>query len=309
MEPAAGALATALFEDKEETEAVVLANENAGPELLRDAHAGFLAAPIPGSSLKLLTRSRNFPETSKCASFSKIGLRLHLELLASPDLPLRQMAPRSNSLEDAEYARLRENSEQPDFSYSFGARVSASTNFGLTLRSGVNFSQLNERLRYLTETEERFTIINIIGPGGNITGVDTVYETIHREHTVLNRYRTIDIPVLAGYEFPVKRWLFSAHGGVFINMLFRQQGSMYLPEGDMPSSFAALEQEGAPAFNSRLGVGWYAGAGIAYKVRHNLQIMAEPYLRAWPGSFTNAQFPTRQSYLHSGLALGLRYQI
>ncbi len=270
----------------------------------------FPSAPIPTrSDFRLLTRTRNFPEASKCATFGKIGLRLHVELTASPDLAMRQLEPRGSTSEDAAYAQMRERSEQPDFSYSFGARIAASTRFGLTLRSGFNYTQINERLRYVTETEERFTIINIIGPGGQITGVDTLYETIHREHTIQNRYRSIDIPVLAGYEFPVNRWLLSAHGGILINMLFRQQGSMYLPEGEMPVSFASLEQEGTPAFRNRLGIGWYAGAGVAFKIRHNLQIMAEPHLRAYPKSFTTAQFATKQSYTQAGLAIGLRYQI
>jgi len=179
----------------------------------------------------------------------------------------------------------------------------------LVLRTGFDYAQINERLRYITETEERFTIINLIGPGGNVIGVDTVYETIVHEHTAQNSYRTLSIPVLAGYELPVKRWLFTAQGGVLFNLLFAQQGSMYLPGSDMPVRFSTIEQEGRPVFKSKLGLGWYASLGAAYKIRHNMYLTAEPHLRAFPGSVTHPSFDTKQTYLSGGLALGLKVQL
>ncbi len=275
------------------------------------AHVRLLdAEPLPpNNSLKLLQRARSFPESSKCATFKNMGLRFHLELSASPDMAFRELEPRVNSAESAAYSNLRDQSEHAQLNYSFAARIAASTRFGLTLRSGVQYSQINEQLRFVTETEQRFTIINIIGPGGGIVGVDTVYETIYREKALRNRYRTIDIPILAGYELPVNRWLFYAHGGALINLVFSQRGSMFLPQGEMPVDFGTLEQEGTPAFRNRLGIGWYAGAGIAYKIRHNLQITAEPHLRAFPRSITADAYPLKQQYLQGGLALGMRCQI
>lgn len=254
-------------------------------------------------------RSGAFPASSQCATFKNMGLRYFLELHASPDVAFRQISPAGDSPEQVAFAQKRDQTERPFYNYSFGARLAASTRFGLVLRTGFDYAQINERLRYITETEERFTIINIIGPGGNVIGVDTVYETIVHEHTAQNSYRTLSIPVLAGYELPVKRWLFTAQGGVLFNLLFAQQGSMYLPGSDMPVRFSTIEQEGRSVFKSRLGLGWYASLGAAYKIRHNMYLTAEPHLRAFPGSVTQPSFDTKQTYLSGGLALGLKVQL
>jgi hypothetical protein len=273
-------------------------------------HSTMLLAPLGPKETGLLYRSHSFPETSRCATFKDMGLRFHIDLLASPDLASRQIHARNELAETEAYAQLRENSEQPHYQFSLGARISATTNFGLSMRTGVNYSQINERFRYLTQTEERFTIINILGPNGNVIGVDTVYETIHREHVVHNTYRSIDIPVLLGYEFPFRRWTVSVTGGVYFNLLFRQRGSFFAPgNDDTPTSFALADAEGTEVFRRNLGVGWYAGAGLAYKLRHNLQIIAEPHLRAFPRSFTADGFDTNQRYTQGGLSLGLRFKV
>lgn len=270
-------------------------------------HAPMLLAPLGPGETQLLNRS--FPETSRCASFKDMGLRFHLELLVSPDLASRQIHARNEDPETAAYAQLRDQSEQPHYQFSAGARISATTNFGLAMRAGINYSQLNERFRYLTQTEERFTIINILGPGGTVIGVDTVYETIRREHVVHNSYRSIDIPILLGYEFPFRRWTVSVNGGAYINLLFRQRGSFFVPGSADPVSFSVAEAENTEVFRNSLGVGWYAGAGLAYKIRHNLQIIAEPHLRAFPRSFTADGFDVSQRYTQGGLSLGVRYKI
>lgn len=254
-------------------------------------------------------RNGAFPSTSQCATFKNMGLRYYLEFNASPDLAFRQILPAADSPEQIAYAQKRNDTERPLYNFSFGARIAASTRFGLVVRTGFDYAQITERIRYLTGTEERFTIINIIGPGGNVIGVDTVYETIEHKHTVQNSYRTLSVPLLAGYELPVKRWLFSAQGGVLLNLLFTQRGSMYLPGSDMPVSFSAISQEGSAAFKSRLGFGWYAGLGAAYRIRHNMYLTAEPHLQAFPTSVTRDDFDTRQNYLSGGLALGLKVQL
>jgi len=283
--------------------------ESIAEEQPRTLLASFDPLPLRQNYAFGNNRSGAFPASSQCATFKNMGLRYFLELHASPDVAFRQISPAGDSPEQAAFAQNRHQTERPFYNYSFGARLAASTRFGLVLRTGFDYAQINERLRYITETEERFTIINIIGPGGNVTGVDTLYETIVHEHTAQNSYRTLSIPVLAGYELPIKRWLFTAQGGVLFNLLFTQQGSMFVPGADMPVRFSTIEQEGRPVFKSKLGLGWYASLGAAYKIRHNMYLTAEPHLRAFPGSVTHPSFDTKQTYLSGGLALGLKMQL
>ncbi len=293
------------------------------PGGISGAGAGDAASPGPGAMMEAsflparagfqvspTVRNRAFPGNSKCATFKDMGLRIHAELLASPQYAFRNLEPRSASPDLEAYAGLRAETEQPGFHYSVDMRVSAATNFGLVARTGIQYNVLQEKLRYVAETEQRFTIVNILSPDGQVIRIDTIYETLHREKTIANRYEMLHVPVLVGYELPLKRWLFTVQGGALVNVLFRQQGAMFLPQGgEMPSYFAALEQEGIAVFRRRLGVGWYAAAGVAYKIHPRLQVMAEPHVQSFPRAITAPSHPVAQRYTLAGVSVGLRYQM
>ncbi len=256
------------------------------------------------------THNRVFPDNSKCATFKDMGLRIHAELLVAPQYGFRKLEPRGTSPDLQAYAGLRSETEQPGVHYSANMRVSAATNFGLVARTGIQYNALQEKLRYVAETEQRFTIVNVLGPDGQVIRIDTIYETLHREKTIANRYEMLHVPLLMGYELPLRRWLFTLQGGALVNVLFRQRGAIFLPQGgEMPSHFATLAQEGIEVFRPCLGIGWYAAAGIAYNIQPRLQVMAEPHVQSFPQSFTALSHPVSQRYTLASVSVGLRYQL
>jgi len=208
------------------------------------------------------------------------------------------------------YTQKRADSEQAQISYAIAALMTAHTRQGISISSGFHFAELRERLPIKSVLEERFTIINIFGPNGEVTGVDTLYETIESEHAILNTYQTLSIPLLIGLDIPINRLTISPRAGILANILFRQQGSMYATAHDntlLDFNTAATEQ--IPLFKSHLGIGYFSGINLSYKITPQLSLTAEPYIRAFPTPITSTEYPIKQQYTQTGLSLGLRYHI
>lgn len=267
------------------------------------------AAPELPTMATVMLRQRSYPSPSQCASFRSSGWKLFAEWTSGIEGSFRSLNPSEGTTADQNYADLRNQAEVTLPGYSAQLRLAAVSRSGLVLRSGIHFAQIREQLRHIKETEERFTIINVLGPTGEVVGIDTVYETIFREDRLPVRYQTLSVPVLAGVEKRFGRWSAGVLGGALLNVKFNQRGSIVLPNADMPVSIAVAEEDGNNVFRPRLGVGWYAAANISWKLREKIQITAEPYLRAFPQSLTSSSFPVQQKYVHSGIALGLRYEI
>lgn len=267
------------------------------------------AAPELSTMATAMLRQRSYPSPSQCASFRSAGWKLFAEWTGGLEGSFRSLNPREGTAADQNYADLRNQAELMLPGYSVQLRLAAVSRSGMVLRSGFHFAQIREQLRHIKETEERFTIINVLGPTGEVVGVDTVYETIFREDRLPVRYQMVSVPVLVGFEKRFGRWSAGVLGGALLNVNFNQRGSIVLPNADMPISITAAEEDGNNVFRPRLGVGWYAAANISWKLREKIQITAEPYLRAFPQSLTSASFPVQQKYVHSGIALGLRYEI
>jgi hypothetical protein len=258
---------------------------------------------------KIFIKNRSYPSPSQCASFRSAGWKIFAEWMTGPEVSFRKLASMDESAENLGYNNIRQQTEAVLPGYGAQLRIAAASRSGLLIRSGLHYARQREQLRHVTETEQRFTIINLLGPTGEIVGVDTVYETIIREERLPIRYQTLSIPLLAGFEKRFGRLSVGIMGGAMANIMFRQKGSIYLPAGDMPVSFANAKAEGNELFQPRLGLGWYAGASLAWKIHPNVEITAEPHARAFPRSFNPSDFPTHQKYVHSGIAIGMRFAI
>ncbi|MFN7116988.1 MAG: hypothetical protein ACK4TA_09335 [Saprospiraceae bacterium] len=242
-------------------------------------------------------------DPSKCAAFSNQNkLRLYFDVLASPDFTFRNIKATSGDYET--YAANRKETEAARYNYSIGARLSAVSNSGLALRAGLNYSEINERFELANENETR--IIITYDPLGNIIKTDTITQKIITN----NRYQTLDIPVMIGYEIPLKKVTLAINGGAYFNLHFKPEGEFLSPYDNHPVPFSNDEnpENNITAFRDKLGVGWYGSVGVHYKISPRLQVLVEPHLRAYPRSFTRDDFMTEQKYLTAGVFVGLRHQ-
>ncbi|MCB9302197.1 MAG: hypothetical protein H6566_16240 [Lewinellaceae bacterium] len=248
-----------------------------------------------------------FSPEPKCAEFGHGVWSFYLDALASPDLSIRQMQPRNPEYE--EYVQSRRETESNMLAFSGALRLSMVSDKGLAVRTGINYSQINEKFTYFSGSEEIIQYINRYDQDGNVIGTDTLIEVGARHKVTHNQYRMLDIPFLLGYEIGKGRLGVSLNGGAYLNLLFRQKGDFLSPQDLRPVSFDSGNPDAYPAFKQQVGLGWYGSIGFAYRTSGNLQIVLEPHFKIFPKSVTRDQYAVTQRYMSTGLFIGLRQQL
>ena len=248
-----------------------------------------------------------FSPDPKCANFGNGSWSVYLDALLSPDLTFRQLQPRNP--EFAEYVNTREETESNMYAFSGALRLSLVSDKGLALRTGLNFSQINERFSYINGSEEVIETINNYDQAGNIISTDTIIKIGTRRKITQNHYRMLDIPFLVGYELSSNKLKVSVNGGAYLNLLFRQKGDFLSPHDLQPVRFDSSDPDAYPAFKQQAGLGWYGSVGLAYQVGHNLQLVVEPHFKVYPKSVTRDQYGVQQRYMTTGLFVGVRQQL
>ena len=265
---------------------------------------------LQGAGLKQIDRAwlgEWFPERT-CNSFAKEKWKLHwnAELVASPEYVFRSLS--SKSQEFADYARSRDKMEEIRGGFSTGVRISASTDFGVSVRTGLQYGQINEVLNYRDPNDVRIVVNTVYDLEGNIIGTDTTYVAGTHVVVTYNRHRMIDVPLMAGYEFQFPRFSMAVHGGVFFNLLFSQKGKILGPDGE-PVSVSSGLQRPYPAFRDKLGLSLAGSIGFNYRLTPELQFIVEPQFRLLLDPVTRPGYSLNQDYFLTGVTLGVRKKI
>lgn len=252
---------------------------------------------------KLLSKeaagSAGFPKgKTDCPTFTGLPGGIYLDMNASIDLAQRSMIARDPEFES--YLLEREKTEIPYFAFSAGLQVTALSEKGYALKTGVDYSQINESFNF---DKGEVLIITIIG-------TDTTWEMKNLKVRANNRYQMVDIPLLAGYEHNFSNFSLSVYGGPFLNVKFGKKGNLIATETMQPVGVTTGEPEKfSVAFRDKLGLGWYTSFGFAYKLEHGTQIRIEPYFRFYPKSFSAADFVIDQRYFLTGIKVGVRKRL
>lgn len=271
---------------------------------LRKAQAEI--AFVPTALLPALPESHLRPDLQfqlkpECAKFENKERRFYFDLLASPDIALRSIRPKEEQSVPLALKRLETESIRQ--SYTLGARLTTVSPHGWSLRSGFQYTQINERFAYEGETEERIIIKIIYDDQGQIIGTDTVYESYTPYYASHNVYRLFDIPLMAGYQIDMKRFALTFHGGLYFNLFLSPEGTFFSPEMQ-PVAFSEI-----PAFRKRASLSLAAAFGINYRLTSRLELLFEPRFRYFLSPFTTRDYLLEQQYMLIGLNLGARVQL
>ena len=121
------------------------------------------------------------------------GNKYYIEVYVSPDYAFKSFSDTANSV------LLQKRKESTSFrsAFSTGFRYTRVFNNGASIRAGVNYSQINEKFSYVQSNIVQVTYIT--DPvTGDTTG--TFLTRGNRYKTTNNRYHTIDVPLLLGFE-------------------------------------------------------------------------------------------------------------
>lgn len=237
-----------------------------------------------------------------CPAFEKdaAGNKRYIELYAGPDIAMRNLSDTGNSV----YLQKRKESSKVSSAYSAGISYTRVFNNSMSLRAGINYSQINEKFTFVQGNLVQITYI--IDANGDTTGsyitTGTRYKTTH------NKYRSIDVPLLIGYEMGNGRLHANINAGVVVNVYSWQKGEV-LDTTFQPVTITTGKGSSPYQFKTNAGVGFMSGVSVYYKLNDKIHVMAEPYFRHNFTPMNKDNLTIKQKYNTAGLRLGLRIDL
>jgi hypothetical protein len=232
-----------------------------------------------------------------------------MEVYASPDYAFKSV---SNINASAQYLNSKDSSEQMQVGYSAGIRLVKPLNDHFVLKTGLQYSQINQKFVYRNENEIKVTTVItartiIRSPGDTILVSDTsVLQTIgYSVKNVKNRYRSIDIPLTLGYEFGNDDLRVGINAGVIFNVSSWYQGEML----DTAYQPVSINKASNSLYKTNIGMGLYSSISIQKRISENTHLFFEPYFRYNLKNMTSELSPYTQRFQVGGLAIGLRFNL
>jgi len=258
---------------------------------------------------QLLNTEKNILSTVKKPSFSftnvpcpeseknVAGNKRYFEVYAGPDYAFRSITDTGNSA----YLQKRKESTKFSSAFSVGLRYTKVFNNGMSFRTGINYSQINEKFKYAEGNI--IQVVYITNSNGDTTG--SFISSGTRYKTTYNKFRTIDVPLMIGYELGNGRLHANFNAGAIINVYSWQKGDV-LDTAYKPVNITTGKASSPYQFKTNVGVGFIGSVSLYYKLSNRLHILAEPYFRYNFSPASKADLTIKQKYSTAGLRLGVR---
>ena len=228
------------------------------------------------------------------------GNKRYFEFYAGPDYAFRSLHDTGNSA----YLQQRKESSTFKSGFSAGIRYTKVFNNSMSVRGGINYSQINEKFTFKQGNIVQVTYI--INANGDTIGSYTTSGTRHK--TTINRYRSIDIPLVVGYELGNGKLHANINAGAIVNIYSWQKGDV-LDRAGNPVSITTGKSSSPYQFKTNAGVGFIGAVSVYYKLNNRLHIMAEPYFRYNFSQMNKESITLKQKYHTAGLRLGIRLDL
>jgi archaellin len=233
----------------------------------------------------------------------------YIEPFAGPIIGFKKV---SNNTATAAYLQQKDSSESMRIGYTTGVNIVKPISEHFVLKTGVWLSQINERFSYKTENEIKTTTVvtirNIIrAPGDTLRISDTssVQQIGYKNTIIGNHYKTLDIPVVIGYEFGKGSLKFGVNAGLIVNMKHGFEGAVY----DSSLTAININKETNNIYKTNIGLGLYAGFRLAKDLNDKTQLFIEPHFRYNLSNMTTPNTSFNQKINVTGVNIGLRIKI
>ncbi len=232
-----------------------------------------------------------------------------IEVYISPDMPFKTV---TNNTASPQLLSRKDSSESLRPGFSAGFRIVKPLNDNFSIKTGLQYSQINERFTYRTENETRTTTVVTVrsiirAPGDTlfVRDTSTLTQIGYKTNTVKNRFRSLDIPILASYQAGNDDLSIGLTAGVMVNLSSWYQGVIL----DSSLTAVPLSKETNMVYKSNIGLGLYAGITVTKRINYNTQLFFEPYFRYNLSNMTNPDAAFNQRFSIGGLAMGLRFNL
>lgn len=245
-----------------------------------------------------------------CPSDKGLNKDWFLEAYLSPDFAFSKAS--SNGASQA-YMDRKDSSESMNPGFSAGIRLVKPLTDNILLKAGLQYSQMNQKYVYRTENEiKTITVVSlrtiIRAPGDTVIVRDTsvLQQAGYKNNTVINRFRSLDVPITVGYQFGDDDLKIGINAGVVVNMSSWYEGVT------LDTSFATVPVPKGSAntvYKNRIGLGLIGGISITKKLSEDLHLFAEPYFRYNLSNTTTPNAPFNQKFSIGGIQLGVRLNL
>ena len=233
------------------------------------------------------------PEVEKNAA----GNKRYIEIYGGPDYVFRSYSDTANSV----YLQQRKASTKYLFAYSAGIRYTRVFGSGMSFRTGLNYSQINEQ--FTSEKGRVIQNVYIVNSNGDTTGTYAQTGTLYKTST--NKYKSIDIPISVGYEMGNGKIHSNINVGAMVNIRSRQEGFV-LDKNGTAVDITSGKSSSVYQYKTKAGVSFIGAATVYYKLNDQLHLMAEPYIRLSLSPATKAELSLKEKFHTSGIRLGMR---
>ncbi len=235
----------------------------------------------------------------------------YIEAYGSADINMKSIYAKDVN---STYINKLDSTTRMSGGFTFGVRVSKSINEHFLLKTGLQYSQINERFK--TKTDSILTITTVVttrtivrGGGQSDTTVrdtSTLQQIGYKTGYVNNRYKSIEIPVIASYETGNDNWRIALNGGVIVNLTSSYTGQTF----DTSYGIVPLSAKQANGFyKSNVNLSLYAGVSLLKRIGNGLDAFAEPYFRYSLSNAATSGAGYSQRFNSAGLSLGIRYKL
>lgn len=228
------------------------------------------------------------------------GNKKYIEFFTGPDYAFRSLQDTGNS----DYLQKRKESTNFKSGFSAGMRFTKVFNNSMSVRAGINYSQINEKFTF--NQGNIIQVTYIINTNGDTIG--SYSTTGSRYKTTINRFRSIDIPIVMGYEIGNGKLHANINAGAVVNIYSWQKGDV-LDRAGNPVSITTGKNASPYQFKTNAGIGFIAAVSVYYKLNDKLHIMAEPYFRYNISPINKEGITLKQKYQTAGLRLGIRLDL
>lgn len=238
---------------------------------------------------------------------------LYLEVYGAADNVNRSLTGTSST--PLNYIDKRKEAEKSQVGFSAGVRIAKNIGEKFLLKTGVNYSQINEHLKFLNEKDVRtvtvITTRTVTSGGQTITISDTttVTQVGTSYNNYYNRYRTVDVPLILSYELGNSRnFSVGINAGVIFNITSWYRGRI-LDTSLNPVAINTGSTLGVNAWKKNIGLGLYGSLSIYKRLNEKMQLFFEPYVRYNLKPVNTSETIVKQKYMTTGLQVGIRYNL
>src|SRR4030095_8024170 len=228
---------------------------------------------------------------------------LFLEVYFSPDIPINK-----TSSSNTAYLQYKDSTSQMQLSYTAGVKLGALLGRHIVAKIGFQYSEINEKFNYTNENAVRTVPVVIQRLLADATGtIRVVLDTSNlmqagtQYKLTYNHYKSIDIPILIGYETGSDRFKAAINTGVILNIKTSYNGDV------LDASLNPIDIGLNNIYKSNTGVSLHLGLSLATRLNNSFQLFTEPYIRYRLSNMTGTYEPFTQKINVGGVSCGLRY--